>query len=367
MVLSRDFISMFIRYGKSHAIPEVYLEAIAYLCLSAVVGRKAVLNFGTIPIYPNIWVLLLGESSKCHKSTALTIGKSILSKVGNQYIMADDYTYSAMVTQMASGVKGLMLIYEFEKFIKSCEQDYNSQLRSFFTEIYDCNSFVRVTGKNGTQIISDPFVSKGCASTMEWMNMSNLTGGLLARYLMVFSDPLPTALPEEKDETLERELVMILQEIASKPPMQLTLQSRDWYKDFTWYWDRNYISKTSLFGGMFSRWEIVALKMAMLTAYISDTSTITREHLEGGVCLLMDCARRLLSIQHKLYPSRWAEEYRRVTDHIKFKRIITIPDLARDLAYPTDVMEKIVNDLARKKVIGLAGETVTIQEESDEF
>ena len=77
----KDFFELFLNYTRGTEVPAFFYRWAAIGALGAWLGRDIHIKFGTQEVYPNLYVLLLGEPGT-KKSTAIKTARNLLKKAG---------------------------------------------------------------------------------------------------------------------------------------------------------------------------------------------------------------------------------------------------------------------------------------------
>jgi len=89
--MSDDFFSNYLKYVGSTECPDIYHRWSALASIGALLGRNFGLHHGHFTIYPNLYVMLIGEPG-ARKSTAIKLVKKLVKRAGYDAIAADKTT-----------------------------------------------------------------------------------------------------------------------------------------------------------------------------------------------------------------------------------------------------------------------------------
>src|ERR1035438_6603058 len=96
------FVDDFISYNRDFTgCPDIFLKWSALLALSAVAGYKHVHRRGNWDVRPNLWVLLLGNSSS-YKSTGLSSMRRLLFEAQKDVLASQEYSHEALIEDIAN-------------------------------------------------------------------------------------------------------------------------------------------------------------------------------------------------------------------------------------------------------------------------
>ncbi len=81
---------------------ETYFRWVGLSILASTIGRKVWLNFNGTPIYPNLYILLVGTAALTNKSTAAQYAQKLLKGVPNVRVLPENMTAAALLNRMAA-------------------------------------------------------------------------------------------------------------------------------------------------------------------------------------------------------------------------------------------------------------------------
>ena len=201
--------------------PPNYHDHIGLLTVSLVLGNQIYLPFGDTRIYPNMWMILLGSSSFSRKTTAINIGKRLVSEVCPDRIYPNEFSHEKIQGLFKDRPAGCFFFSEFVTLMGLLSRDYLSATKGFLTDLYDSPySYTRETLKS-TVTISNPAISIASATTQEWftdkMKESDVLGGFIPRFLMVMPSKKTRSIgiPPMADQTKRETLKYYLQNFKS--------------------------------------------------------------------------------------------------------------------------------------------------------
>jgi len=163
--------------------------------ISAAVGYRIWFDFNGLPVYCNLWTLLLGESSLSHKSTAMRTAAWLLKEIGNVALLPTDGSKEGFYMALFEN-EGTKLLQEDElgSMLGSLKRDYNSGFMDFLCKTYDTLIPMEKQLVSKTIVIKKPQFTWLAGTTLSSMNRydasGNIGGGFLPRWNVVFgSDP----------------------------------------------------------------------------------------------------------------------------------------------------------------------------------
>lgn len=188
-----DRAKLYIDYSSDAC--QNFAEVTAIQVLGHTFGHDLVNLIQPGEVYHNMYVLLMGQSSKTRKTTTQSKFKKIFPQ---ERELPMEGSYEALAEVMSEQNEGFDWMGELSAFLKGAKRgDYRAGFVEFFNGIVDCQKWMRKIRGNkeadGWTIIEKPYLSINSTCTDEVL-MENLTyemafGGLLARYLIVKGIP----------------------------------------------------------------------------------------------------------------------------------------------------------------------------------
>jgi hypothetical protein len=153
------FIERYITWAKSlgDAAPQ-YHQAGAFTVLSSLLSGSVVLptSFGTIK--PNLWFMILADTTLTRKSTAMDIAMDLVMEVDEDVLMATDGSIEGLLTSLSTrpGRPSVFLRDEFSGLLEMItKKDYYAGMPELFTKLYDGKLQKRILRKESIEV-KDP-------------------------------------------------------------------------------------------------------------------------------------------------------------------------------------------------------------------
>jgi hypothetical protein len=222
------FVEQYIDWARSVGdAAEVYHQAGAFICLSALMSGSVQLptSFGTI--IPNLWFLLLADTTLTRKSTALDLATDMLVDVDSNLIMATDGSIEGMFTALSlrPGQPSIFLRDEFSGLIEMMtKRDYYAGMGETLTKMYDGKMQKRVLRREVIEV-KDPvfliFAGGIRTKILQLLTTEQITSGFLPRFIFIagqsdLSKLRPLGPPVEQVTTGRSELVQRLTMFKAK-------------------------------------------------------------------------------------------------------------------------------------------------------
>lgn len=255
------FIESFIEFHKNTEAPTIYYRWAAIAGIGAILGRNCWLQHGHTKIYPNQYIMLVGDSG-ARKSTAVLSVKKLL--IGAQYktISADRTTKEKFLIDLEEGIAKSHdpeEVFDVRKNEKKnptmralfgqelstepsecliCADEFNSFLGhgnvefiDLLTNLWSYDGIYENRIKNGRSVrINNPTLSILGGNTGTGISMAfplEVIGqGLFSRLVMVYSDPSGRRItfPPPPDPIIYGELVQKLMRIRATIKGELVIE-----------------------------------------------------------------------------------------------------------------------------------------------
>lgn len=333
------FIDDFLEYAQEFTgCPRPFLEWSAILCLSVVAGRKHTLRRGDWDVHPNLWIMLLGNSSS-YKSTGLAIARRLLREAMPDALLAQEYSTEKLLEDLTANSHRLFTYDEAETFFKVVGQKYNPTLKSALMTLWRDDWYVRKT-KQGEFVIKDAYLCWGGASTPVQIasqingHDTDLLSGMLPRFTLVpyfgpeYSIANPPPHDPQKKSALVRQLTTLAvcgERLYAYTPSALQ-RIEDWQRRF----DKRAKDQDPLLGAFFRKLRDEHFhKLAMISAFERQSSDITDKDLDEVIPRLWDIEADMATVLGRLTETQWGRNRERLLTFIKERMILTKSDLLR--------------------------------------
>jgi hypothetical protein len=137
-----------------------YHQAGAFTILSALLSGRVVLptSFGTVT--PNLWFMILGDTTLTRKTTAMDLAIDLVMEVDDDCVMATDGSVEGLLQQLENRPKrpSIFLRDEFSGLLEMMvKRDYYAGMAEVLTKLYDGKMQKRVLRKE-TVTVRDPIL-----------------------------------------------------------------------------------------------------------------------------------------------------------------------------------------------------------------
>lgn len=307
-----NWIEAYLAYTYAQESPDEFHTWVAISCIAGALRRKVWFDMTYFNVYPNMYAVLVAPPGKCKKSTAMKIGRNILTQVPGLHFSPDSTSRERLINDLVTSyVAGeghsSMTVHssEFESFLVTSGES----MVGFLTDIFDCPpEWQHRTKTSGTAKIRGPFVNMLACTTPDdlarKMSVNAVGIGLTSRVIFVYSHTprkrpaRPKLTPEQK--ALEELLLDDLNSISQlSGEYQFDSEETGEYYD-SWYEDRvsnpNPTDDPRL-AGYYERKHVHWLKAAMcFAAAEGDDLILTRHHMDTAMAALEMVEPNMLNV-----------------------------------------------------------------------
>jgi len=357
----KSWLDTYLNYTEFQESPEAFHRWVSISVVASAIGRKAYIDRGYYTLYPNLYIILVGESARLRKSVATSIGVKLLKKIKTPpTIFAQKLTQESLIQTLAGltakHLPAAALAYAPELAVFLGTFQTNSGLVSALTTLYDSpDSFEYRTVSRGMDMVKYICLNLLGASTADWMRLAipedAIGGGFTSRITFVCQEKQARiiAFPDFTDEIreMQRRLVHDLTIISElEGPVVLTDDARTWFE--SWYLSHDPGEGSPLLKGYRGRKHDLLLKISMIRSMsISDDMYVTPDHLMWAMDQLENVEGDMALALEDLHISQMGREIKKVLDIIRKKETITHTALMRQCwrFADTDGLERIVRTL----------------------
>lgn len=318
--------------------------------IAACLRRKCRLKWGTIDIYPNLYIVLVGPPGRCRKGTAMSVGEGFLRELGIK-LSSSSITREALIHQLKTSsdthidANGKMFIHSsltiFSKELTVFLGYNNQQLMSDLTDWFDCADIWEYRTKNmGTDDISGLWVNLIGATTPDLLNIAlpkdAIGGGLTSRIIFVYEqDKDHTEVApflNEKEVALANDLFIDLERISMlQGDFSVTSEFIERYS--TWYMKADSTPNPFddyRFAPYFERKPTHLWKLSMImNASRTDSMLIEEKDFDRALAILERTERNMPYTFSGYGKNREADNLNRVMSIVGTKKRISVGDLQR--------------------------------------
>ncbi len=368
-----NWIKAYLTFTAESESPEEYHKWVAISAIAGAIRRRAFFNMGYFLLYPNMYIILVGPAGRCKKSTAMRIGRSLLSEVPSVSFTTDSVTRERLIqdlTQVFVDGHSSMTAYssEFASLLTSSGMD----MVVFLTDIYDAPpEWTHKTKLGGTNQIKAPYLNLMGATTPDWiakaMPLDTVGIGLTSRIVFIYQDTprIRPAFPElDESQVIIRKLLtedlIAMSNISGE--YKLTPEAKARYED--WYQGRIEHPNTSgdpRLNGYYERKPMHLLKLAMvLAASFRDELLIYPDDVENALTLFEEVEGKMVKVFANVGKNPLTVDYDDVAIAVFAQPGVTFADLMRKFKHSVrkEELAEVLDTLIASNVISVgAGPT----------
>lgn len=101
----KDWIATYLEYTKNSEPPTIYHNWGALAIIAGALQRKVHLRMGFEKIYPNLYVILVGNSGRTRKGVALDVAYKMLSKISTVSVAPESSSREALILAMKRALR----------------------------------------------------------------------------------------------------------------------------------------------------------------------------------------------------------------------------------------------------------------------
>jgi hypothetical protein len=275
--LKENFLDAFLKVTDRVESPTSYLEWAAYTAIAAVLRDNVWISRGPfVKIFPNIYVLFVGDSGATRKSTPLKVLNSIVKPVRNTKIIEGRASIQGVLNELSEIVtldngrtlrdaSALLYSEEFASFIVK-----DPQTTAILTDLYDYKEehdiILKTQQKVKLRRICVTMISATNAAFLQDMfTKQDLYGGLVGRTFFIIEEKARKKDLGFDDDTPQEDIIRLINHLEyiarKKGEFHLTREAKDYITD--WYMTTDFSQNESK-TGFEHRVHTHALKLAMI-------------------------------------------------------------------------------------------------------
>ena len=310
----KNWLRAYMEYTRDSESPDSFHFWCGVSTIAGALRRRVWLDMRKFQWTPNFYIILVGPPGVAAKSTSISIGTRLLSKIPGIAFGPESMTWQALADSLSSATEFVkyylpsgeeaatpmsaltVTIGELGTFL-TMDDD---KLLSFLIRMWEGqqDSFLHKTKTQGQIEVRNPWLNIIGATTPAWLRAhfptAMIGGGLTSRIVFVWGDkkrqlvPYPDEIIQLSEYTAhEAKLVEDLQRIALlSGPYILSLSARDWGRQWYashWNGHRAPHMASDRYGGYISRKQTHMHKFAIiLAAAQSDKLIIEEQHLRDA-------------------------------------------------------------------------------------
>lgn len=338
------------------------------------------MSFGTMR--PNLWFMILGDTTLTRKSTAMDMATDMLEEVDQDALLATDGSIEGLLTQLSTrpGRPSLFLRDEITGLVDSVnKKEYYAGMLETFTKLYDGKRQRRMLRKEDIDI-RDPnfiFFGGGIKSRMEeLLTYNHVNSGFIPRFCFVSAKTDTTKLkpmgpPTEKDKTFYNKFVVRLIQLHKHYwhsrdeegnrkiwEVQLTDDAWYYYNQFEYRMIEDVVEspQKDVYTPVMARLANSGLKVAMLLAAIDPGNTngdvvVSTSHLFRAFYFIEQWREHAIDLISNIGSDEDEKRISQIMNMIYAKPGITKTELMRTSKFRPQQMEAVLETLRQREMI----------------
>lgn len=297
-----NWLEAYREYTAGTESPPNFHLWVALGTIAAAMQRKISMDAGYFDVHSNMYIILTSPPGRSRKSTALRIGKKLLSGLkdyGQEIHFSTQASSVAALVQQLTAIpnKEHQSLTAFSSELGSLLGSKSVEMTDFLVDIYDCDpGWDKQTVSRNLEKIEFPWMNLLAATTPQWLgdNLSKtaVEGGFVSRSIFIYEDTrLLVAFPEltPAQRELHKWLVHDLAIISKiRGRMTFSPEAKIYYKE--WYEDPSRLTtgyQDYRISGYYERKHIHVLKVAMALSMAAGNSLVLeRSSVEAAILLL---------------------------------------------------------------------------------
>jgi len=342
-----DFYRHYIdTFSKSSEAPAKFIQTVLFTALGSAISLSRWIVWGTKKIFPNLWAIILGESTRSRKTTSLDIGLMMVKKRNKEfpdrnYLLPSRSSMSSLMEILLKEQNGVIEHSELATFLELLKKGFNCDMKSLLTSFFDVPPSYKVNfiTKEDTNL-EYPIFSIATASTPVWLknnlHKGDATSGFLARFLFAFQNkktksiPIPLQ-PDAKRIEMLNDIFKKLYELKPEE-IKLDEEFKAVYSEFYHECDE-FIDELAVDNGLksiFSRLQTdYFLKFTILECVLADKTTASGDEASRVKYLIAFYMAQAIATIKSISPDQQMELETKILKFIKAKKEVTRTDLYR--------------------------------------
>lgn len=171
-----------------------YHQAGGFICLSSIMCGGVVLPTSFGAVVPNLWFMILADTTLTRKSTAMDIAIDLVTEIDPDMVMATDGSIEGMLTGLSTrpGRPSIFLRDEFTGLLEAItKKDYLAGMAELLTKMYDGKMQKRVLRKETVEV-RDPrlivFAGGIKNKMMQLLTTEHVSSGFVPRFVFITAE-----------------------------------------------------------------------------------------------------------------------------------------------------------------------------------
>jgi len=332
-------IPEYLEYAEGQESPSDFHLWCILGAIGCSLGRTVWLDRFFHKIYPNLYIILIGESALVHKNTALNMAIHPLREAYPDLFVVTQKISPQKLSSMLADIYekrkvSELLIHANELSVLLGQSKLDDTLLKVLTDYWDCPVYSEYsTVARGVEVAKDVCINLMGGTTPSWLKNSlpleSLEGGFLSRLILVsrpasgikqpHPEDLASASKFRKLENVTHDLCYINTNIAG--PYEWDPEAKRLFSN--WYINHNAPEKAvSFMRGYYGRKGDMIVKLAMINAASKgDEKIITKEDIFFGISILNENEVFIEDVIKGLGTTEDGKKYQTILDRIKSNQV----------------------------------------------
>lgn len=331
----------YLKYVENQESPQDFHLWTCIGLIAICLGRNVWVDMSAWRVYPNLYIILVGESALTHKSTALKMGvkplKDACPKIPELAQKFSPESLSNMLKTLSEGEPGRAeaFIHASEMSVLLGHSKLDDTLLKLLTDLWDSPDHHKyMTLSRGIEEAKDVCINMLAGTTPDWLRNSvpeeALEGGFFSRLILVErppsgnKNPFPFLSITARDslQKVKHDLGIIRKTLAGE--FEFTPGAKRMYGE--WYVSHNNPDKArSFMRGYYGRKGDFILKLSMIhSACYSNNRQITEEDVLFSLTHLNENEEYTKNLVKYLGTTQDGKKYVNVLNRIK-KSVVNVP------------------------------------------
>ncbi len=172
--------------------PVEYHHGIAIMVLSSLLSGRIRVPTSFAKLAPNLWMLLIGNTTLSRKSTSMSLGMRLVLEVNKDVVLATDATFEGLLTGLTlrPGQASLFWKDEFTGLLESINRkDYMAGMKESLIKLYDGDAVRKRLAREAIEAHDPVFLILGGATTSRLLQLVStdlVLSGFLPRFCLIF-------------------------------------------------------------------------------------------------------------------------------------------------------------------------------------
>jgi Protein of unknown function (DUF3987) len=171
------------------ALPKLW--AALLIATGLLLGRNIHIE-NPLKLFPNFYVLLVGQTAYARKSTVLWLIDQLVSKIDPTVEVIRGFVSAEAIFEVlakSKGTRALGYVDEWRYLLNVAKRQGTSNILPVMNSLYECNAKDKITRKDKTTEVEEAFFSFISATPLEYaeklLGNEEIAGGVLNRYLII--------------------------------------------------------------------------------------------------------------------------------------------------------------------------------------